>query len=420
MDIKPEDLTEDGFQEQLKQQAPEKDQETWKARAQGIWNQHKEYIPEYQERIQAANQLPDKQEMDHLFQMEKGTQEQLKKLLNRLSEKPEVYSETIGDIVFLLRKYLDPLFKKLPALGISQPSTPSEWYLLQNLLKEKISYTIEQPQQADEEEVEAPVNYSRRAFIALALGTVIGSLIIKNGKTSSTPDKTSPTPKPTIKPEITPVTIQTIETDLLYPERGSALSANTSLALRSTDLQFQPLINELNTLRQNGLRKVKEWQPLVDNGNIMLFYPDAENTVENFLKSFPRLIRTTPENLRILSIVCTDGTKRRDGQEILFDACFEIVSGEKHYILVEDISVQNAIPEDRIIAPYKIFELKKDGQLDLTLIVQRNEHINSHLLQISGKVGTKTISAQASLRADLVDETSEIVGIVSGILMMNR
>jgi hypothetical protein len=223
---------------------------------------------------------------------------------------------------------------------------------------------------------------------------------------------------PLIKPEPTPAPTKTptpiITSELLYPERGSALSANTSLALRSTDPQFQPLINELNTLRQNGLRKVKEWQPVMDKGNIILFYDVVD------LKNYPQLTKANPEALRILSIVCTDGTKRRDGQEILFDACFEIILGDKRYLVIEDLSVQGEIPEDRVIAPYKIFELQADGQVDLALLVQRNERNNSHRLEITGNVGDKTISANASLRPDVGDETSEVVGVISGILLMNR
>src|SRR5690606_16104222 len=56
LDIKPEDLTANGFQARLEQQAPEQDQEAWKAPVQGIWRQHKEHIPEYQERIREATQ----------------------------------------------------------------------------------------------------------------------------------------------------------------------------------------------------------------------------------------------------------------------------------------------------------------------------------------------------------------------------
>jgi len=208
---------------------------------------------------------------------------------------------------------------------------------------------------------------------------------------------------------------------LLYPQLGDARTADASLDLHTTDLSSKELIGEINGYLKNGLRKVMEWQPLREaNGNIMLFYPDTENTVENFLKNFPQLTKVAPENLRVLSLVCTDGSKRRDGQEMLFDACFELIIGDKRYIIMKDIKAQSEIPQNRFIIPYKIFELRADGQLDVALLVGRNEQINSHLLQISGKIGDKSISAQASLRPGLIDETSEIVGIISGILMMNR
>lgn len=422
LDIKPEELTEDGFQARVEQQAPEQDQEAWKAPVQGIWKQHKEHIPEYQERIREATQLPTKQELEKAFQMEKETQEQLKKLLKRLSEKPEMYSETIGDVLFLLKKYITALLKKLMDLGVPLPSTPSEWNHLQNLLKEKISYTIEQPVENDHS-TETPVNYNRRAkwFLVSMLGALATLLAVSPSKNTTLPQ---PSPAPSTSPatpEPTANSTPTVALNLLYPQLGDARAAEANLDLRTTDLPSEELIGELNGYLKNGLRKVMEWQPLREqNGNIMLFYPDAENTVEDFLKSFPQLTKVNPEYLRVLSLVCTDGTKRRDGKEILFDACFELIVGDKRYLLVKDVKAQSEIPQDRFIIPYKIFELKADGQLDLALLVGRNEHINPHLLQISGKIYDKSISAQASLRPGLIDETSEIVGVISGILMMNR
>src|SRR5690606_9394266 len=194
-------------------------------------------------------------------------------------------------------------------------------------------------------------------FLVSMLGALTTLIAVSASKNSPAPEKT-PTPSTTPStPEL--ASTPTIALNLLYPQLGDARAAETNLDLRTTDLTSKELIGELNSYLKNGLRKVVEWQPLrEENGNIMLFYPDAENTVEDFLKSFPQLTKVNPENLRVLSLVCTDGTKRRDGQEILFDACFELIVGDKRFIIVKDIKAQSEIPQDRFIIPYKIFELR--------------------------------------------------------------
>jgi hypothetical protein len=419
LEVKVDELTEETFREELEKQAPEKEKESWEAPLKGIWNQHKEYVPDYREQIETAAKLPSKQELENVLEVDQETREQLKKLLKRLSEKPEMHTETINDLHFLLKKYMEALTKKLTRMEIPLPSSPSEWYTLQNLISKKITFTIEKPEIDEmDDDLDDTSILSRKAkwYMTLAIGALAGIYGIYEARTSPTPVQTqdlATQPTPTI-PEAIPTPAPVVESDLLHPQLGTALSADTNLTLRSTDPQFQPLIGEINSLRQNGLRKVKEWLPVIDKGNIILFYDAVD------LKNYPQLTKANPEALRILSIVCTDGTKRRDGQEILFDACFEIILGDKRYLVIEDLSVQGEIPEDRIIAPYKIFELQEDGQVDLALLVQRNERNNSHRLEITGNVGDKTISANASLRPDVGDETSEVVGVISGILLMNR